>query len=158
MNTDPAGYPMEKIAMDIIGLLPTTENGNRFILVVIDYFSRWPEAYAIPNQKAHTVAEKLVQEWISKYGVMKQLHTHKGKSFENEVLKELTDILRIKKTRTTPYHPQSDGMVERLNRTLKDMLAKTVNDQHNDWDIRIPQVLLAYRTTTHMSTGSHCIT
>ena len=73
---------------------------------------------------------------------MKQLHTDQGKSFENEVLKELTDILRIKKTRTTPYHPQSDGMVERLNRTLKDMLAKTVNDQHNDWDIRIPQVLL----------------
>ena len=81
--------------------------------------------------KAHTVAKKLVQEWISRYGVMKQLHTDQGKSLENEVLKELTDILRIKKTRTTPYHPQSDGMVERLNRTLKDMLAKTGNDHDN---------------------------
>ena len=77
-----------------------------------------------------------------------------GKSFESEVLKEMTDILRIKKTLTTPYHPQRDWMVERLNRTLKDMLAKTVNDQHNNWDISFPQVLLAYRTSsTHMSTG-----
>ena len=139
--------------MDIIRPLPTTRNINRFILVVIDYFTRWPEAYAMPNQEAHTIAEKLIREWISRYGVMKQLHTDQGRSFENEVMRELTDMLRIKKTRTTPYHPQSDGMVERLNRTLKDMLAKTVNDRHDDWDVWIPQVLLAYRTTTHMSTG-----
>jgi hypothetical protein len=153
LKSDPAGYPMEKIAMDIIGPLPTTGKGNRFILVVIDYFTRWPEAYAMPNQEAHTIAEKLIREWISRYGVMKQLHTDQGRSFENEVMRELTDMLRIKKTRTTPYHPQSDGMVERLNRTLKDMLAKTVNDRHDDWDVWISQVLLAYRTTTHMSTG-----
>ncbi len=80
---------------------------------------------------------------------MKQLHTDQGRSFENEVMRELTDMLRIKKTRTTPYYPQSDGMVERLNRTLKDMLAKTVNDWHDDWDVWIPQVLLAYRTTMY---------
>ena len=131
LKTGPVGYPMEKIGMDIIGPLPAPENGNWFILVVTDCFP-WPEAYAIPNQQARTVAEKLVQEWISRHDVMKQLLTDQGKSFENEVLKELIDMLRIKKTRTTPYHPQSDGMVERLNRTVKDMLVKSVNDQHND--------------------------
>ena len=84
---------------------------------------------------------------------MQQLHTDQGKTFESNLFQEMTKILGIKKTRTTPYHPQSDGLVERMNRSLKDMLSKVVNSQQDDWDLRIPQVLLAYRTMVHTSTG-----
>ena len=116
-----SGYPMERVAIDIIGPLPKTNNGNRYILVAVDYFTRWPEAYAIPNQEARTIAQTLVDEWVCRYGVMQRLHTDQGRNFESDVFKEITNILGIKKTRTTPYHPQSDGMVERMNRTLKNI-------------------------------------
>ena len=138
--------------MDIIGPLgPTSKNRNRFILVIEDYFTKWPEAYAIPTQEARVVAQKLVDEWVSRFGVMQRLHSHQGRNFESNI--EIVGILGIKKARTTSYHPQSDGMVVRFNRTLLDMLAKVGNDHQDDWDRWIPQVMLAYRSTTHMSTG-----
>ena len=90
---------------------------------------------------------------------MQRLHTDQGRNVESEIFKEMVTILGIKMTRTTPYHPQSDVMVERMNRTLKDILSKLVNDQQNDWNIWIPQALLAYRSKVHISTGfsPHCL-
>lgn len=147
------GYPMERVAVDVVGPLPKTRNGNRFILVVCDYFTKWPEAYPIPDHKAVTVANKLVEEWISRYGLMQTLHSDQGREFESEIFQTLMQQLRIHKTRTTPYHPQSDGLAERLNRTLKNMLSKLVNGNQDNWDSLIPQTLLAYRTATQSSTG-----
>ena len=152
MVLDQPGYPMERVAMDISGPLPKTPDGNRYILVVVDYFTKWPEAYAIPNQEARIIAQQLVDEWICRYGVMQRLHTDQGRNFESAVFKEIIDILGIKKTRTTPYHPQSDGLVERMNRTLKDILSKLVNERQDDWDRCLPQALLAYRSTVQTST------
>ncbi|GFU77273.1 retrovirus-related Pol polyprotein from transposon 412 [Trichonephila clavipes] len=83
------------------------------MLVVMDYFTKWPEAYPIPDQEASTVAEVLVQHWISRFGVPLQLHSDRGRNFDSEVCKRLCEILAIDKTRTTALHPQSDGMVER---------------------------------------------
>ncbi len=134
MVLDQPGYPMERVAMDIIGPLPNTSDGNRYILVVVDYFTKWLEAYAIPNQEVRTIAQKLVDEWICRYGAMQRLHTDQGRNFESAVFKEIIDILGIKKTRTTPYHPQSDGLVERMNRTLKDILSTLVNERQDNWD------------------------
>ena len=73
-----SGYPMERVAIDIIGPLPNTINGNRYILVAVDYFTRWPEAYAIHNQEARTIAQKLVDEWVCRYVVMQRLQTDQG--------------------------------------------------------------------------------
>ena len=144
---------MERVALDVIGPLPTTSRGNRFILVVCDCFTKWPEAYAIPDHKATTVASKLVEGWISRYGLMKTLHSDQGRDFESDTFQSLMKILGIQKTTTTSYHPQSDGLVERLNRTLKNMLSKLVNESQDDWDSLIPQTLMAYRTATQSSTG-----
>ena len=153
LQIDNTGYPMQRVAMDIVGPLPSTERGNRYILVVVDYFTKWPEAFAIQNQETRTVAQKLVDEWVSRYGVMQQLHSDQGKNFASETFKELTDILGVKTTQTSPFHPQGDGMVERLNRTLKDMLSRVINEKQKDWDVWIPQALLAYGTTMHTATG-----
>ena len=104
--------------MDIVGPLPKTKEGNVYLLVMTDHFSKWAEAYPIPNQEAITVAQKLVDEFLCRFSTPEQLHADQGHQFEAGVISEVCKILRIKKTRTTPYHPQGDGLVERLNRTL----------------------------------------
>ncbi|GFX23531.1 retrovirus-related Pol polyprotein from transposon 412 [Trichonephila clavipes] len=109
------GAPFERIAFDILGPLPRTASGNKYLLVVIDYFTKWPEVYPIPDQEAPTVAEAVVQHWISRYGVPLQLHSDQGRNFVSAVLKGFCELLGIDKTKTTPLHPQSDGMVERFN-------------------------------------------
>ncbi|GFX11712.1 hypothetical protein TNCV_4340581 [Trichonephila clavipes] len=105
------GAPFERIAFDILGPLPRSSDGNNNILVVMDYFTKWPEDYPISDQEASTVADVLVQHWISRFGVPLQLHSDQGKNFDSAVCKRLCEILTIDKTRTTALHPQSDGMV-----------------------------------------------
>ena len=147
------GYPMQMVATDIMGPFPTSANGNKYILVASDYFTRWVEAYAIPNQEALTVARKLIDHMFCRFGLPEQLHSDMGAQFESKVIKEVCDMLHIRKTHTTPYHPQSDGLVERLNRTIQSMLATSVNGQVEEWESCLPKVCLAYNTSKHAATG-----
>ncbi|GFX20850.1 retrovirus-related Pol polyprotein from transposon 412 [Trichonephila clavipes] len=147
------GAPFERIAFDILGPLPRSSDDNNSILVVLDYFSKWPEAYPIPDQEASTVAEVLVQHWISRFGVPLQLHSDQGRNFDSTVYKRLCEILAIDNTRTTALHPQSDGMVERFNRTILNSLSLLVSSNQQDWDKKLPFFLLAYRSTVHETTG-----
>ncbi|GFT37354.1 retrovirus-related Pol polyprotein from transposon 412 [Trichonephila clavipes] len=117
------------------------------------YFTKWHEACPIPDQEASTVAEVLVQHWISRFGVPLQLHSDQGRNFDSAVCKRLCEILAIDKTRTTALHPQSDGMVERFNRTILNSLSLLVFSNQQDWDKKLPFFLLAYRSTVHETTG-----
>ncbi|XP_050710863.1 protein NYNRIN-like isoform X1 [Eriocheir sinensis] len=146
------GAPMERVAVDIAGPLPLTTNGNRYICVTMDYFTKWPEAYAIPDQEATTIAKVLVVEFC-RFGVPNELHSDQGRNFESTVLAECCKLLGIKKTRTTPLHPQSDGMVERFNWTLGQELAKQCNNDQSSWDQKLPALLMAYRSAAHETTG-----
>ena len=147
------GAPMERIAMDIMGPLPISNRGNKYILCVGDYFTKWTTAIALPNQEAHTVATALIENVFSLFGLPRQLHTDQGRNFESKLIKELCEAFDIDKTRTTPYRPQSDGMIERFNRSLINMMARFTNKNQKDWDEQIPYVLLAYRSAIHESTG-----
>ena len=147
------GAPMERLAMDILGPLPLTPRGNRFVLVVTDYFTKWTESYAISNQEAVTVAEKLVAEYVCRFGVPRELHSDQGTNFESKVMKEVCKLLDIQKTRTTPLHPQSDGQVERYNRTLIEMLRGKLKESQEDWDLQLQPCMMAYRSSVHESTG-----
>ena len=153
LRTYVVGSPMERVAIDVLGPLPTSESGNKYLLIAMDYFTKWPEAYPLPNQEAITVADVLVKEFVSRFGVPVHLHSDQGRNFESQVFGEMCKILGMKKTRTTPLHPQSDGMVERYNRTLEHQLAIFVNENQRDWDEHIPLLLMAYRTAIHESTG-----
>ena len=148
------GAPLERIAVDILGPLPLTPRGNQYVLVVTDYFTKWTESYAIPDQTAPTVAEKLVAEFISRYGVPRQLHSDQGTNFESKVMAEVCKSLHMEKTRTRPLHPQSDGQVERYNRTQIEMLRGKIKDDQGDWDLQLPICMMAYRSVVHESTGS----
>ena len=147
------GYPMQVVATDIVGPFPESEQGNTYVLVASDYFTRWVEAYAIPNQEATTVATKLVDEMFCRFAIPEQLHSDQGRQFESELVQEVSRILQIHKTRTTPYHPQSDGLVERFNRTLLNMLAATVRGHPWDWENHLRKLCMAYNTSVHPSTG-----
>ena len=148
-----SGYPMERIGIDILGELPVTENGNKYILVVSDYFTKWTECFPMHNMEARVVADILVTNVICRFGVPDDIHSDQGRQFTSELFMEMCKILHIDKTRTTPYHPESDGMVERFNRTLCAMLSAFVNDHHTDWDVQLPYVMMAYRSSEHETTG-----
>lgn len=147
-------YPLDRLAIDIMGPLPKTRDSNEYIMVVEDYFTKWTEAYAIQNHQALTVADKLVTEFICRFGCPSQIHTDQGREFESNLFASICDKLGIDKTRTCPYRPQSDGMVERFNRTLQNILCLFVNEHRNDWDDHLPFITMAYRATQHAS--SHC--
>ncbi|KRX54273.1 Retrovirus-related Pol polyprotein from transposon [Trichinella sp. T9] len=140
--------------MDLVGPLEETRRGNRYILVVCDYFSKWPEAFPLPDAEADTVATALVNGLFCRYAAPETLHSDQGRNFEAGVIAEVCRLFGIAKTRTTAYHPQSDGLVERMNRTLIEMLAKVSIDQPEDWDVHLDRVLLAYRSSVHHTTGA----
>jgi hypothetical protein len=144
---------MQIVAVDILGPLPETPTGNRYILVAMDYFTKWAKAYAIPNQEATTIANKLVNDMLLRFSPPEQLHSDQGRQFESTLIAEICKCLGIHKTRTTPYHPQSDGLVERFNRTLLNMLTTTMAGHPGTWEDHTQKVLLAYNTSTQSTTG-----
>ncbi|GFY31601.1 retrovirus-related Pol polyprotein from transposon 412 [Trichonephila clavipes] len=146
------GAPFKRMAFDILGPLSRSSDGNN-ILVVMDYFTKWPEAYPISDQEASTVAKVLVQHWISRFGVPLQLHSDQGRNFDSAVCKRLCEILAIDKTRTTALHPQSDSMLERFNRTILNSLSLLVSSNQQDWDKKLPFFLLAYRSAAYETTS-----
>ena len=148
-----SGYPFERIAMDLIPNLPETLSGNRHILVIVDYFTKWVEAYPLQKMDAGTIASVFVSGFVSRFGAPENLHTDQGKNFDSNLFKEVCSLLGVHKTRTTAYHPASDGLVERFNQTLEKTLAAYVSDHHRDWDVSLPAVLMAYRATPQSSTG-----
>jgi len=144
---------MQIMAMDIMGPFPETKQGSCYVLVISDYFTRWVEAYGIPNQEATTVARKLVDEMFCRFGIPEQLHSDMGAQFESKLIHEICKLLQIHKTHTTPYHPQSDGLVERLNRTIQSMLATIVDESGGEWEEHLSKVCFAYNTSKQSSTG-----
>ena len=119
---------MEQLAIDILESLLQSKQGNKYILIAANYFTKWVEAYPRVNQEAVTVAKVLILKFISRFGVPLFLHFDQGWNFESTVFSEKCKLLRVTKTWTTPFHPQSDGMVECLNRTLEAQLSKFVKD------------------------------
>ena len=119
LQTIQAGYPLQVVCVDIMGPLPETDQGSKYVLVAVDYFTRWVEAYGIPNQEAMTVARKLVDEMFCRFSPPEQLHSDQDRQFESALVKEICNILGVKKTHTTPYHPQGNGMVELINNSGK---------------------------------------
>ena len=149
----PVGVPMEKVAADLIGPVPASRYGNTYVIVVEDYFTKWVEAYPIPSKEAYYTADRISAEFFARYGIPLQFHSDQGTEFINKTLNGICDILNIDKTRTTPYRPASDGLVERTNRTLRSLLTIFMHTYKRDWEDLLPYVLMAYRSTEQESTG-----
>lgn len=149
-----AGFPNEIVGIDLIGPLPITESGNRYILVMVDLFTKWCEAVPLAETDAVTVGHAILKDWVARWGAPLQLHSDQGSNFESQVISSLCDLLHIRKTRTTTYHPQGNGQVERTNRTIKGLLKAFVDSQSvRSWDRALPHCLMAYRGSIHTSTA-----
>lgn len=107
---------------------------------------------ALPDQTAETVSNALIDTVISRFGVPLEIHSDQARNSESNIFQQVLKTLGLKKTRTTALHPQSDGMVERFNRTALDYLAKSVDSDHKNWDKLLPILLLSYRSAVHETT------
>ena len=118
-----------------------------------DCFSRWTEACPLPDKTAISVADAFFSNIVCRFGMPSVIHSDQGREFENKVMHELCLLGGSHKTKTTPYHPESDGLFERFNRTLLMMLAMLAGEHKDDWDDLLPPVMMAYRSSVHESTG-----
>ena len=140
-RTDPAVPPVripvtrmfERVALDYVGPLPTTDNGNTYIIVATEALTGWPIARAVPKADAATTAQFLHQDIILQYGLPETILTDQGSHFINKLITNINHILEVKHLRTSPYHPQTNGMTERFNGTLCRALARLVDSTGSDW-------------------------
>lgn len=144
--------PLVVVAIDFT-VLERTSDCQENVMVVTDVFSKFTKAYPTPDQKASTVAHVLSEGWFYVYGILQRLHSDQGSNFEGELLKGLCQVYNIQKSRSTPYHPEGNGQCEQFNRTLHDLLRTLPPEKKRKWSQHLPQVLFAYNTTVHQSTG-----
>ena len=137
--------------MDIEGPITESRNGNKYILVLSDYATRYVMTFPLANLTAQAVAQILVAVIISKYGAPSRILTDQRSNFLSELVQNICTLFKVKQMNTTAYHPQTDGLVERFNRTLCDMLACYVHDEQELWETYLPFVTLAYNTSVQTS-------
>ncbi|GBC47303.2 DDE-type integrase/transposase/recombinase [Rhizophagus irregularis DAOM 181602=DAOM 197198] len=146
------GQPFDHVGMDIVGPLPITTRRNKYIVVLTEYLTKWPEARALSDAKAASVVSFFYEDVICRHGCLKVLLTNQGTHFVNELLDSLCTRLGIKHHLSTAYRPQTNGLTERFNRTLCETLAKYSMEDQSNWDLYLPSALFAYRTIRQQTT------
>lgn len=146
----PESRRFEHIHVDIVGPLPPSE-GYRYLVTIIDRCSRWPEAVPVSDITADTVARVIYDTWITRFGCPLRISTDQGRQFESSLFQKLMDKLGISRIRTSAYHPQSNGLVERFHRTLKTAIMARGNK--HQWVQEISTVLFGIRTVIHKETN-----
>src|SRR4051794_8497807 len=147
----PVHSPFYQIGIDFVGPLPRTQRGKKYIIVAMDYLTKWPEARAVSEATAEATVNFLYEQIICQHGCPQIILSDRGTHFNNNMVKKLMEKFKINHLLSTPYHPQTNGLVERFNRTLCESLAK-LSLKNNDWDLYIAPTLFAYRTTKHSTT------
>jgi len=140
------------VSVDILSLKPSNF-GRPYLVVFCDYFSKWIECFPTENMLAKTIADLFVNQIVLRYGEPKRLLSDQGKNVDSNLIRDICAILGTKKVRTTPYHPQGDGLVERCNKTIIEQLKRyLVHDDKGNWEKYLPFILFSYRSTPHEST------
>ncbi|KAL6735557.1 hypothetical protein Aduo_005986 [Ancylostoma duodenale] len=144
--------PFECVCADLLEM-GLSANGMKYVLVIVDQFSKWLGTYAIKDKSAKTIAEVLFQKWICEGGRWpRQIHTDQGTEFVNELIEELTKIAGIKHTMTKGYNSRENGGCERAIGTLQRILKKKI-EFPDFWDAMLPNAIYAYNVTPHAATG-----
>jgi hypothetical protein len=147
--------PFQRVAVDLVGPIQlVTDRGNRYILTLVDFATRYPEAVALKCIETERVAEALVDTCIfCRIGVPKEMLTDQGSQFTSQLMAETSRLLSLRQMTTTPYHPMCNGLVEQFNATLKQILCRLCAERRMDWDKYLSAALFAYRDATQESLG-----
>ena len=137
LGSMPVGAPLDRIATDILGPLPITPRGNRYILTVTDYFTKWVEVFPVPDQTAGTCAQIILNEVICRFGSLLSIHSDQGRNYESQIFQELFKLLEVRKTRTSPKNPKCNGQPERFNRQLLSMIKSFLRGEQENWDFLV---------------------
>ncbi|UYV81543.1 hypothetical protein LAZ67_20001490, partial [Cordylochernes scorpioides] len=147
-----ANYPFERVGIDFLGPLPSTKNRKKWMIVLTDYYTKYAETKAVIDATAREVAKFLTENVILKHGAPRYLISDRGSQFTSNLVKEITKICQIQHCFTTSYHPQTNRLTERLNRTLINMISMYVNVDQRNWDEILPFITHAYNTTIQETT------
>ena len=134
-----SGHRLQRVAIDIVRPTPRSSSGHEWLLVVSDHFTNFAQAFPARNTSAETLAKKVMDEYICRFGCFESLLSDQGANVDGAVFQGLCDLIEAAKTRTTPYHPQGDGQVERLNKSLGKILSKLISDHRRDWEDSVPK-------------------
>ena len=148
----PATRPLESLAIDVLGPLPKTKAGRRFLLVITDRFTKLTQVVALRTTTAYMVATAFCNAWVFKYGVPRSLLSDNGPQFNANVFQSVCRVLGITNLYKSAYHPQTNGQVERYNRTIASMLRNYVNEHQDDWDVYVGPLTYAYNSHVHRNT------
>src|SRR5437763_7312262 len=151
LHSIPVHSPFYQIGIDFVGPLPRTQRGKKYIIVAMDYLTKWPEARAISEATAEVTAQFIYEQIICQHGCPQIILNDRGTHFNNNVVKRLMKKFKINHLLSTLYHSQTNGLVERFNRTLCESLSR-LSLKNNDWNLYIAPTLFAYRTTKHSTT------
>ena len=144
--------PMELVSIDFLHLEESSSK-HEYILLIVDHFTRYAVGYPCKNKSAVTAAKHLYNDFVLKFGLPGRIMHDQGREFENKIFASLEGYCGVAKSRTTPYHPQTNGTVERMNSTLLKMLRTLPEDKKKNWHLYVDKVLFAYNSTRHDSTG-----
>ena len=145
--------PFERIGIDFIGPFTKSSKGNRFAMIFIDHFTRYVESVAVPNSVTETVIDCLKDYILYRHSVPKEIILDQGRQFISELNKQSAEDLGYQLKFTAPYHPQTNGMTERVNQTIKKRIAKKCAPDQKDWDTCLKSATFYYNTAVHESTG-----
>jgi transposase InsO family protein len=144
--------PFEQVVMDLVGQLVKTARGHQYILVIMDYATRYPDAIPLRMATVKGIARELLH-LFSRVGIPREILMDQGTAFMSHVMKDVCNLLQIKQVRTSVYHPQTDGLVERFNKTLKQMLKKDIERDARNWDQLLAHLMFSVREEPQAPTG-----
>ena len=144
--------PGQLLTTDLTGAMTLTKRGNKYAMVIVDHFTKFVNTYALTNMETTTLADKLIHHMM-RFGIVEQLLSDLGTQLQSQVLELVYDTFGIQRLRTTAYHPECDGISERVIQTVKMMLSTLVNDKCVNWDEHLDAVTYAYNTSKHATTG-----
>lgn len=150
---DPPTTPFQQVGMDLLGPFPLSIARNRWIVVATDYLTRYAETKALPFATTSEVAAFFIQHIVLRHGAPEVLITDRGSAFTAQLTQDILRLSHTSHRRTTAYHPQTNGLTERLNKTITDMMAMYVDVEHRTWDEILPFVTFAYNTAVQETTG-----
>ena len=148
-----AKYPFEIIGIDLVGPFVASEQGNKYMLTVIDHCTGWAEAYPIPDKRCVTIQSTLMNRLFPQHGYSRIIIQDNGLEFNSTPWIESLRNHVVEIRKTTTYYPQTNGRCERFNRTLKEMITRLVNNRQAQWETQVAPALMAYRNSVSTVTG-----